>query len=108
MKDIKKLKKTMRGFPFRNFTDTNGYVCSLQISSAIPDSGERMIWLGSDDDGVKTFIPNTGGWKNVNNSELALKLGVETVQAHTRMHLTQSQVKDLLPYLTKFVNEGEI
>src|SRR6185436_11010587 len=94
------IKQTQRGFSFTEFQDANGVKCSLQISSAVQD--ERLLWFGADSIGLKTFVPFTEGWKDMPEYELAAKLGVKDVLANTRMHLTQSQVKELLPLLTRF------
>lgn len=98
---VSKFKKTQRGFGYREFHDANGVDCSIQESSAIQD--EALIWFGADDIGLKHFVAGRG-WKDV---ELT-----DTMQEHyianTRMHLTQSQVAELIPILQKFVDTGEV
>lgn len=81
-----KIKKTQRGFALINFTDRYGQICSLQKSSL---AGEDCIWFG-----VDVNIPKEAGGegKTVND----------------RMHLTQKQVKKLLPYLNNFIKTGEL
>lgn len=101
------IKATERGFPYAEFTDRYGVKCSIQKSSL---AFEDCIWLG------------------VNNPEptvlasRAAEVGLDTqqttgwvpypipghVQLKTRMHLTQDQVKALLPLLQRFVETGEI
>lgn len=102
-----KIKKTQRGFELIDFKDANGEECSLQKSSA----AERdLIWLGVDEANPQIMASH------------AHKFGVETtetcgwvpypvpeeVSLTTRMHLSQEQVKALLPHLIKFAETGEI
>ena len=99
--------KTSRGFSLRKFTDRSGLECTLQESSLATESA---IWLGVHDPqpkimashaaafGVKTA--ETTGW-------VAYPIPSE-VLISTRMHLTQRQVKKLLPILQKFVETGEL
>ncbi len=96
-----KTKKTERGFVFANFEDRDGAQCSLQKSSL---ATENCIWLGLN---------------NVEPIVIASKLDKELtgwlpyllpqdVHITSRMHLSQEQVKELLPVLQKFVETGEI
>jgi hypothetical protein len=62
------------------FEDDYRQQCSLQKSNA---SLANKIWLGVD--------------KDINGKAV-----------NARMHLTQEQVKDLLPYLQKFAGTGEL
>lgn len=86
------------------FEDDYGVKCSLQESS----SWESAIWLGVNNAHPKIM------WKD------AIKHGIEVeencgwvdypipkeVLLSTRMHLTQNQVRELLPYLQRFVETG--
>lgn len=103
-----KFSKTQRGFGTGTFTDRYGKQCSIQKSSL---ASEHCIWLGIDDaepkimvsDAVKLGIsndPNPVGWMSF--------FIPEEVSLNTRMHLTQEQVKELLPVLQRFVETGEI
>lgn len=92
-----KATKTDRGFILVEFEDGNGQVCSLQQSSAVRDEG--LCWLGVTDPPVMVRAPDQG-WENVPLPEGALVM--------SRMHLTQAQVRALLPYLTHFAETGEI
>lgn len=93
--------QTQRGFAIGHFTDHYGIPCSIQKSSIADVS---CIWFGADEIGLKRFEPG-GGWTDI---ELVnVPLGV-THQANTRMHLTQEQVKELLPVLTHFAETGEL
>lgn len=99
--------KTLRGFALRKFEDDYGLPCSIQKSSL---AFRECIWLGVDDArplvmasqaasvGVKT--EQTTGWVPYPVPEC--------VQLSTRMHLTQAQVKKLIPILQKFVDTGEL
>lgn len=73
------LKNTSRGFLRADFFDRYGSECSLQGSSL---ASEHAIWLGVDK-------PFDG-------------------EPNTRMHLTQEQVRDLLPLLQHFADTGEL
>ena len=70
-------KYKLRGFSGVSFKDYYGSVCSLQESSL---ATEIAVWFGVDKDfeGKKS----------------------------SRMHLTQKQVKKLLPYLIKFSQQS--
>jgi len=102
-----KIKRNGRNFPYAEFKDRYGSQCSIQKSSL---ATEDAIWLGIDNAepkimaskaamfGVKT--EETTGWVDYPiPSEVLLS---------TRMHLTITQVKDLLPILNKFVETGNI
>ncbi len=95
---------TSRGFERGQFTDRNGVSCSIQESSAADDEG--LIWLGCNDIGLMKFTPYYGGWETV---ELEMDLPNGTYHsANTRMHLTQSMVRELLPLLQHFVETGQL
>ncbi len=98
---------THRGFKYNKFRDRNNEQCSIQKSSVATES---CIWLGIDDadpiimasyakeNGVDT--QETTGW---------VKYPIpDEVSLTTRMHLTQEQVLELLPLLTKFAETGEL
>ncbi|WHZ35771.1 hypothetical protein [Sagittula sp. MA-2] len=95
---------TQRGFRIDRFEDANGEVCSLQRSSAVAEEG--MIWLGCSEIGLKRFTPFKG-WEDVELEQNMHKGGVGHV-ANNRMHLSQSQVRDLLPALQHFAETGEL
>lgn len=92
---------TGRGFALRTFKDANGVECTIQKSSAWRD--EELIWFGAKEIGLQHFKAHKG-WNDV---EL-----VNTIEEHyvanNRMHLTQSQVKELLPVLMHFAETGEL
>ena len=103
--------KTQRGFVNGKFVDHYGAPCSIQKSSL---ATKDAIWLGIDDadpkimssDAIRmglkqrTFTEADNGWT-------PFEIPKE-VSLNTRMHLTQKQVKALLPVLQKFVETGEI
>lgn len=98
--------KTQRGFNLITFTDAGGVECSLQKSSAADGD---FIWLGADKIGLKAFYPFTyEPWRDVQEQSIAHCLGAKEVIANNRMHLSQEQVKELLPFLIKFVKTGDI
>lgn len=91
-----KIKQNGRGFDFSEFTDRYGNECSLQKSSI---ATENCIWLGVDVINPQRLISGKG-WTPVKFPE--------DTQFNSRMHLTQAQVKALLPFLQKFVKTGEL
>ena len=92
--DIIEDRKTERGFGIIEFKDFNGETCSLQESSL---ATEAAIWFGPDDANPKLLTPHKG-WASVPFPKDTLFT--------TRMHLTQKQVKQLLPYLKHFAKTG--
>lgn len=88
---------TNRGFALISFKDRNDIECSLQKSSV---ATEDCIWLGCDDPNAQIFPGNNTGWHPYPLPE--------NVSCSTRMHLSQDQVRMLLPYLQKFVKTGEL
>lgn len=95
--------KTQRGFARGEFTDAYGVKCSLQESSIAADEGH--IWLGANDIGLKKFVPGDG-WSDVvlqNDPPYGV-----CHSANTRMHLSQSMVRELLPALQYFAETGEL
>lgn len=90
------IKQTERGFDIIEFTDEYGEKCSLQKSSL---ATEDCIWFGLDEIQPRILIPNVG-WVNYPIHP--------DVHISSRMHLTQEQVKELLPYLIRFSETGEI
>jgi len=91
---------TGRGFGIWNFDDLYGHGCSLQDSSL---AGEAAIWFGIDDAEPIIMASKTDkggtGWVPFEIPD--------DVMLHTRMHLSQTQVKALLPILIHFAETGE-
>lgn len=98
---------TNRGFRLLEFIDRYGCKCSIQESSL---ATEDAIWFGVSNPNPQIMASQ------------AKEFGIETsetcgwieypipdeVLIHTRMHLTREQVKELLPILQLFVEEGEL
>lgn len=80
---------TNRNFRILKFTDHNGYKCSLQESGA---SGVA-VWLGTEG-AIKVGPP----WQDFKKPDNMLVC--------SRMHLTQRQVRELLPYLRYVAEHG--
>ena len=88
------IKKTEQGFKIIEFKDRYGTECSLQESSL---ADENTIWFGTTD--ANPVVLEYGkGWQAVPFPDNTL--------FHTRMHLTQKQIKELLPYLDYFAQYG--
>lgn len=103
-----KLKNTptSRGFGRIEFTERGGDTCSLQMSSAMGE--ESYIWLGANKAVIKGIIPfGNPSWTEITEEDIKKQHGFKDVIGNTRMHLTQSDVKSLLPFLKKFVKTGE-
>ncbi|TCU34086.1 hypothetical protein [Rhizobium azibense] len=91
-----KIEFTNRGFGRIEFTDRNGVECSLQESSL---ANEEAIWLGCNKANPQVLVPGQS-WQPVEMPEGYV--------ANTRMHLTRDMVRELLPHLQRFVDEGTI
>ena len=102
-----KFCRTNRGFGRIDFTDRYNESCSLQASSL---ATEAAIWLGINDAHPQIMASD------------AIRLGIDTnhqttgwvpfdipseVLMSTRMHLTQKEVRELLPLLQRFAETGE-
>ena len=104
-----KIKNTVtnRGFSISEFEDKNFSKCSLQESSS---ATERCVWFGCDDIELRKFKsilePNGRGWESVSEDTLKELLDADCILANTRMHLSQKQVKKLLPALKHFAKHG--
>lgn len=105
------IEYTQRGFALAKFEDRNGLKCSLQKSSL---ATEDAIWFGVDDaepvimarDAIRMGLKPVEGGEN-DNGWVPFEIPKE-VLLHTRMHLTQDQVKALLPALQHFAETGEL
>ena len=93
--------KTPRNFKLIEFRDYYENECSIQESSL---AIEEAIWIGVDDANPQILESKIkeGGTGYVKY------IVPEDVHFTTRMHLTREQVKEILPFLKKFVKEGEI
>jgi hypothetical protein len=86
-------ENTERGFARLVFNDRYGVVCSLQESSL---ATEGAIWFGPSEANTRHCVPGEG-WV-----PFEYPAGIDVLH-DTRMHLTQGQVKRLLPMLNHFV-----
>lgn len=102
------MRKTNRGFNIESFVDDNGHKCSLQESSSF----DARIWLGIDTPKIQICDQ---GWKEITHAvhpvtgehiEIGPPTPEKQLLINGRMHLSQKQVKALLPYLQKFVETG--
>lgn len=92
-----------RGFLLGEFFDAYGVKCSIQESSIMADEGH--IWLGCSNIDLKRFEPGKG-WSDV-PLEQDSPHGIYH-SANTRMHLSQSMVRELLPLLQHFAEHGTL
>lgn len=92
---------TNRGFNLIEFPDLYDNPCSIQESSLIDTPA---IWLGVTDAKPQIMAKDTPaggvGWVPYEIPD--------NVSLKTRMHLTQEQVKELLPILHHFADTGEL
>lgn len=99
--------KTQRGFEITEFEDTYGAKCSLQMSSS---AMEDKIWFGVNDADPKIMVSKA----KEHGLEPQGEIGWMTfpisndVLLNTRMHLNREQVAELLPYLKRFVETGNL
>lgn len=86
---------TERGFRIDRFKDAYDVECSLQESSILAEEGH--VWFGCNDPNLTELVPGKG--------HVPVK-GLDHLGSTTRMHLSQSQVRDLLPALQHFAEHG--
>lgn len=94
-------KNTARGFGIIDMPGRDGEVFRLQESSAM--DAEQSVWFGASELRVKSFL--NGQWSDVDFDAL---LPGARILGNERMHLSQSQVRALLPILRYFVREGTL
>lgn len=102
-----KNEPTARGFAYSSFEDRYGAKCSIQKSSM---AFEECIWFGVDDADPQIMCSNAernGVIKQSNTGWQPYEIP-EDVLLTTRMHLTQEQVKEIIPVLQHFVDTGEL
>ena len=100
-------KQTRRGFTYYEFTNSRGELCNIQDSSSIACEGDEEgwhIWLGHADLEVKVFKPYKG-WMDVDFEALYPE---HDIIGNNRMHLSQKQVRELLPMLQYFAEHGNL
>jgi hypothetical protein len=98
---------TNRGFSHSSFEDRYSAKCSIQKSSI---ATEDCIWFGVNDADPKIMCNNAArnGVPAQNNCGWQPYKIPEDVLLTTRMHLTQEQVKQIIPVLQHFVDTGEL
>jgi hypothetical protein len=104
------IQPTERGFQRGKFTDAYGHTCSIQESSRIADETEgAYLWLGVENlDGEFQYLSKRGlssGWQKAKLQDMYPDCDIVVPD---RMHLSQSQVKELLPLLQHFAEHGEL
>lgn len=93
---------TERGFMRSEFKDVDGELCTIQESSAamVGDVEGPFLWLGVHKPQLKLFPGDGTGCHDY-------KLP-ENVYVFSRMHLSQEQVREMLPLLQHFAEHGEL
>lgn len=102
---------TPRRLPYVEFEDLYGAGCSIQLSSL---AEKDAIWIGVDkaDPRIMAKDANSLGLAHLLNEGPERLTGwvdypvPNEVQFTTRMHLSQEQVKAILPILQYFANTG--
>lgn len=90
-----KFETNQRGFSIAEFDDLYGNRCSIQKSSA---AMYDAIWMGISNPVINVMVD--GQWKDVALPEGSV--------IHSRMHLSQKMVRDMLPALKHFAETGEL
>lgn len=104
-------KVTNRGFSYYEFEDKANSKCILQESSYAGGYGDdsARIWFGIENPSISAFIPGGG---HIDFEPPNIKFdnnygdGNVTATVNSRMLLSQTQVRQLLPILQKFVETG--
>lgn len=93
------MDKNERGFKYLKFKDCGYSDCSIQESSS---AMEPRIWLGFNKITPMLFLPDVS---DTQTGLIKYPLPPE-VQINGRMELNQDMVKELLPLLTYFAENG--
>lgn len=92
---------TGRGFDIIEFEDLYGEKCNIQKSSL---ATEDAIWIG-----IENANPQIMASKTTKGGTGWIKYDIpDDVFLSTRMHLSQDQVRELLPILQSFADTGEL
>jgi len=104
---IDQTRHTPRGFASHEFKDAYDIKCSIQKSS----SAERnCIWLGVDDPApviMASKAAQYGIYTTATCGWIPFQIP-DDVLIHSRMHLTQEHVENLLPLLQHFADTGRL
>lgn len=95
---IGKASKTCRGFGWVDFKDSKGVQCSISVSSL---ACVEALWIGCCDPDPKVLTPDNG-WQT-----LKIPDG-QTLLVNDKMHLTKSQIKQLISRLQLWVDTGSL
>lgn len=95
-----KKEMTERGFTYYAGSDRYNHPFSLQESSL---ASEAAIWFGMEAPDIQEK-----GWHPEFSERCRPYDLPDNVMAFSRMHLTQDQVKELLPLLEHFADTGEL
>lgn len=104
-----KFRRTDRGFKKIEFKDRYKEGCSIQMSSL---AEEDAIWFGIDHPEIRYRRENQVGWTIIPEDKFTEMMkslgGYWDAYINSRMHLTQDQVKELLPTLQYFAANGTL
>jgi hypothetical protein len=82
--------------------------CSLQNSSICAEEGHVWFGVNSNSEGVVQKNGENKQYPARSRPFTNAELEEQNLDVFGRMHLSQSQVKELLPHLIRFVEEGEL
>lgn len=99
-KPVNPILRTVRGFPYIDFQDSNGVLCNIQYSSR---ADKEFIWLGAKQIGLQEFKASEGWRTVVLNDTIA-----HHFVANNRMHLDRDRLAEILPILQNFVDTGDV
>jgi alkylation response protein AidB-like acyl-CoA dehydrogenase len=102
-----RLTHNSRGFALIPFTDRYGVACTIQKSSL---ATEDAIWFGVHESEPKIMASQAAAYGVPSGDGTGwVPFPVpDAVSMNTRMHLTQDQVRELLPILAHFAETGEL
>jgi hypothetical protein len=101
------MNNTKKGFEITEFEDTCGVKCSLQMSSS---AMEDKVWFGVNDVDAKVMVCKArehGLDTEAENGWMKYPIPKDVLLS-TRMLLNREQVEELLPYLKRFVETGDL
>jgi hypothetical protein len=96
------------GYQGFRFEDRSGIECTLQESGLVTTPDQPAVWFGTM---VRYFTytdPKTNTQQSLPFDQVEEWSGVKEIGVPTRMHLSQAQVRQLLPYLQEFAETGRL